>query len=112
MFPFSHTYVLNLLYEGSDRPIPKEMIIGNILADIVVDVNLRKKTERDYQRDVHDKIRGPDLGGVSMETDLEKGLAVHIMTDNFSRVTADLERLKLEIFSRKGELLYATEYLF
>ena len=28
-----------------------------------------------------------------------------VPTDNFTRVTADLERLKIEVFSRKGELL-------
>ena len=33
-------------------------------------------------------------------------------TDNFTRVSTDLDRLKLEVFSRKGELLYSAEYVY
>ena len=33
-------------------------------------------------------------------------------TDNFTRISADMERLKVEVFGRKGELLYATEFAF
>lgn len=35
-----------------------------------------------------------------------------IGTDNFTRITADLEQLRIEVFSRKGKLLYGTEYVF
>ncbi len=33
-------------------------------------------------------------------------------TDNFTRVTADLEQLKLSVFSRKGDPLYTTDYAY
>ncbi len=33
-------------------------------------------------------------------------------TDNFTRVTADLEQLRLSVFSRKGDPLYSTEYTY
>jgi len=33
-------------------------------------------------------------------------------TDNFTRITADLEQLRIEVFSRKGQLLYDTNYVF
>ena len=35
-----------------------------------------------------------------------------IATDNFTRITADLDKLRIEVFSRKGELLYETDYMF
>ena len=31
-------------------------------------------------------------------------------TNNFTRISADMERLKVEVFGRKGELLYVTEF--
>ncbi len=33
-------------------------------------------------------------------------------TDNFTRISVDLEKLRIEIFSRKGEPIYETEYTF
>jgi alkaline phosphatase D len=33
-------------------------------------------------------------------------------TDNFTRVTTDLERLSLSVFDRKGEPLFSTEYAY
>ena len=33
-------------------------------------------------------------------------------TDNFTRISADMEGLKVEVFGRKGELLYETDFMF
>ena len=33
-------------------------------------------------------------------------------TDNFTRVTTDLEGLSLSVYGRKGELLYTRDYAY
>lgn len=90
MFPFTHSYILKRMYElvgKTQEEIPLEVILGNAMPDFIINFDLRHNGEkRDHHIEVHDAVPSEEVCYYDLDLDLERGFAVHVMADNFSRV--------------------------
>mgnify|MGYP005625305385 CR=1 FL=1 len=90
MLIFGHTYILNEVYTRSGlspRDIPLETILGNVLPNLLLSSNLGiTESSQNLHRRFHDRTKTPETVGFDLSSDLERGFAIHVMADNYSRV--------------------------
>ena len=90
MFSFTHTYILMKVYKTDSKDpnsIPSEILLGNILPDVIADFESRKGIDSSgLHLQIHDRIRSSEQIEYDLESGLELGFAIHVMSDNYSRV--------------------------